>query len=179
MKKNRSTIYIITVIITTLAITYFSAIKAPIPEENTGIRIRFDKIEKTYLSGEKPFILPIVDKYLIIPNGEKTLHLTGKYAILYKTSDNKEELLEAKLVYRINDNTLFLQEFGYDNPLSLLEKGIRDELTIGIQTNLQGNVAAINNTRNRILLIAGLHVDLNEKYSPVGVQLDNFEISVK
>lgn len=180
MKKNYFSFkYILTAAVTILVIIGLTAIQSPVPKDETGLLIRAGKLKRTYHSGEKVFALPLLDTYLTIPAVAKSLHLTGPDAILLRTPDNDEILIEANLTYTINNLPFFIRQYGVQKPIPTLRNKIKEELTQKILALLKDDISIINNTRSRIMLIAGLHSEMNNFFLPAGVLLDNFELSVK
>jgi hypothetical protein len=183
MKQNYFSFkYILAATVTILVIiglTALTAIQSPVPKDETGLLIRSGKLKRTYHSGEKVFALPLLDTYLTIPAVAKSLHLTGPDAILLRTPDNGEILIEANLTYTINNLPFFIRQYGVQKPIPALKNKIREELSKKILTLLEGDISIINNTRSRIMLIAGLHSEMNDFFLPAGVLLNNFELSVK
>jgi len=182
MKNTKSsstakvTVSLAALVIAFLFLSFFMGRKPPVKNGEVGLIKNFSGDYRIIREGEKPFVLPLIQKYTTLPTGAEVISFTGEEG--YSIPGKKKIRLESQVTYSIDNPKTVAKRFGIEKP----SEKIRDRIKKSLDDLLEKMVTSetdLNDPKIRIPIIAEIHLGLNDSLKKEGISILSYRIRIE
>lgn len=129
-----------------------------------------------YQPGDRPLVIPIVQRYVRLTAKPIRYELTDAKAITITDSKQQANTIGCQVRYQVTDAAKLVASQGTNGPQQGIETIIHQLLTTQLRAALQKENASLDDVQTRVVLVGGIHQSLKEALDPLGVGVLSFDL---
>jgi regulator of protease activity HflC (stomatin/prohibitin superfamily) len=161
-----------------LAFFFFSFIvgkKDPIKDNEVGVLVNRDGTFRIFKTGDKPFAFPFLQNVHVVSTEPVVVTLVDDEAAVISSKDGKEFSVESQITYLIDDMRKTIEVYGFSEPHDRIREKIREIVSKLLQENIR-SIDALDDSKERVFIIAQMHMDLNELLADTGINISSYQL---
>lgn len=169
-------LFLISLVIAFLFFSFVMGKNDVIRDNEVGVVAGKDGSYKIYTAGEKPQRIPFYHEFYRISIAPRVVTLAGVESVSLKKEKDKELKVESQITYIIDDVDKVIKRFGYKEPHLWIREKIKEMTSKLIKEHIKDIDALEKNPKERITLMAQMHIKINEMLKDDGVKVNSFQI---
>jgi hypothetical protein len=146
-----------------------------IGENEAGVILNKDGTVTVYKTGETHFVFPLSQEIHMISTGPTVLSFVDEEGVKIAASKEGNVSVESQLSYVITDIPVAVRSFGAVETHKQIRNTLKMELTALIKEKVP-DVSVLDDSKERIMLTAQIHLDLNKNIEGKGIKITSFQI---
>jgi len=170
------TILVILIAAAILAVGWYAGGGLPetIGPWEAGVVMRGTSVKRVYQAGERPLVLPVLERLCRVTTSPQVVTLTGEE----ETVRSGDLTVESQVIYSSRDAAKAVESFTPDGTHEMIRKRLGEEISQLLHGVLT-DPALLNNDEQRMITTAQVHVGLREAFEETGVSVDSYQIRVR
>ena len=167
-------IFIIVLIAGILIFSFAMGKRNPVTDGQVGVVVGPDGKYKIYQAGERPFVIPFIQRLYAVSLQRQDLIISGKDG--YRLSDDgRDILIESRVIYKISDPDRAIETFGPVETHQRVRDRIRQLLTPLLQEKIK-DISYLDSAQKRMPAIAEIHLGLIDSFSKQGISILSYQL---
>ncbi len=167
-------IFIVALIAGILIFSFAIGKHNPVKDGQAGVVVGPDGKYKIYQAGEKPFVIPLVQKLYAVSLQKQDFIISGKDGYML-SDDGRNILIESRVIYKISDLDRAINTFGPVETHQKVRERIRQLLIPLLQEKIK-DISYLDSAQKRIPAIAEIHLGLNDSFSKQGISILSYQL---
>ncbi len=173
---TKATVFLGALVIAFLFFSFFLGRKPPVKNGEIGLTKGITGDYRIFREGEKPFVIPFVQKYATLPTGAEVISFIGDEG--YSIPGDKKGRIESQVTYSIDDPETVARSFGIERTNEKIRERIRERLTRLLEKMVTSETD-LGDPKVRIPIIAEIHLGLNDSLKEEGISILSYRIRMK
>lgn len=178
MKRLFRLIVPIIVVLMLILVTVAIAKKSVVGEGEVGVTSGFGGSITIYDPGKVPYAIPFIERYGIVSTMPKVVSFTDGESVKISSKEGESIFVESQVTYSITDVEKAVKTFGIEDTHQNIRNEIKRLLDIVVKDAIP-DIKAIDNDKERPLLTATIHLNLNDLLKDKGVSVSGYQIRYK
>jgi len=175
-KTAKITVFLAVLVIAFLFFSFFLGRKPTVKKGEVGLVKSISGDYRILKEGEKPFVLPFIQKYTTLSTGTEVVSFVEEEG--YNIPGSKKGRIESQITYSIDNPKTVADRFGIEDTSGRIRDRIKESLT-GLLAKMVTSETDLNDPTVRIPLIAEIHIGLNESLKEDGISILSYRIRME
>ncbi len=129
-----------------------------------------------YQVGDRPLVLPIIQRYVRLTAKPVRYELTDGKGITIPRPNQQPIKIGCQVRYQVNDAARLVATQGTEAPQTAIEALILQQLTAQLSAALQQEGASLDDVQTRVMLVGDIHQNLKLALTPLGIEFLSFDL---